>query len=136
MSAAQGGLGVRSPGSQHLKDTALVGAGGHNAFSSVLWDKVPSRQVHTQDERERLTMRPSCRPCQLQDRPEGPSCPLPRPTRWKVQAWAGWWWPHLEKAPRRHVAGDRYRNSTGGHVCSDVSLKIMKHFLSLPSVQS
>lgn len=33
-------------------------------------------------------------------------------------------------------AGDRYRNSTGGHVCSDVSLKIMKHFLSLPSVQS
>ena len=33
------------------------------------------------------------------------------------------------------MAGDRYRNSTGGRVCSDVSLKIVKHFLSLTSVQ-
>lgn len=66
-----------------------MGEGGHDAFSSVLWDTVPSRQVRTQGERERLKAQPSCRPCQLQDRPEGPSCPLPRPTRRKVWAWAG-----------------------------------------------
>lgn len=93
-----------------------MGEGGHDAFSSVLWDTVPSRQVRTQGERERLKAQPSCRLCQLQDRPEGPSCPLPRPTRRKVWAWAGWWWPHLEEAPRRHVAGDRHRNSTGSRV--------------------
>lgn len=55
VSAVHGGPGACPPRSQRLYDIALVGAAGFDAFSSILWDKVASRQVRTQDDRERLT---------------------------------------------------------------------------------